>query len=166
MVKKIDYFCGAFLSYLISNGISPALFEAGEKSKIVKFSTNLGDYKVYIKYSTICKLSDRKNARKWDIPFTQKEMDILKDFPERNRKHFFVFVCTDPNMKENEVAVLDYDSGLLCLGNDPVNKERRISVVHKKGSPYMNCYGTARSENQGIQIYKDFNRYFLDKESV
>jgi hypothetical protein len=66
-------FCGAFLSYLISNGISPALFEAGEKSKIVKFSTNLGDYKVYIKYSTICKLSDRKNARKWDIPFLKKK---------------------------------------------------------------------------------------------
>jgi hypothetical protein len=30
----------------------------------------------------------------------------------------------------------------------------------------MNCYGTARSENQGIQIYKDFNKYFLDKASV
>ena len=166
MVKKIDYFCGAFLSYLISNGISPALFEAGEKSKIVKFSTNLGDYKVYIKYSTICKFSNRKSTRKWDVLFTKKEMDILKDFLEQNRKHYFVLVCTDTNMKENEVAVLDYDGGLMCLGNDSVNRERRISVVHKKGSPYMNCYGTARSENQGIQIYKDFNRYFLDKESV
>jgi len=95
MVKKIDYFCGAFLSYLISNGISPALFEAGEKSKIVKFSTNLGDYKVYIKYSTICKFSDRKSTRKWDVLFTKKEMDILKDFLEQNRKHYFVLVCTD-----------------------------------------------------------------------
>jgi hypothetical protein len=163
MVKKIDYFCGAFLSYLISNGITPALFEAGEKSKIVKFSTDLGDYKVYIKYSTTCKASDRKNTRKWDVPFTEKEMDILKNFPEQNRKHFFVLVCTDPDMKENEIAVLDFDNGLKCLGNDSVNKERRISVIHKKGSPYMKCYGTARSENQGIQIYKDFNRYFLDK---
>jgi hypothetical protein len=166
MVKKIDYFCGAFLSYLISNGIASALFEAGEKSKIVKFSTNLGDYKVYFKYSTICKSSGRKNTRKWDVLFTKKEMDILKDFPEQNRKHYFVLVCTDINMRENEVAVLDYDSGLMCLGRDSVNKERRISVVHKKGSPYMNCYGTARSKNQGIQIYKDFNKYFLDKESV
>lgn len=64
MVIKIDFFCGAFLSYLISNGITPALFEAGEKSKIVKFSTDAGDYKVYIKYSTSCKVSDRKNTRK------------------------------------------------------------------------------------------------------
>jgi hypothetical protein len=122
MVKKIDYFCGAFLSYLISNGISPALFEAGEKSKIVKFSTNLGDYKVYIKYSTICKFSDRKSTRKWDVLFTKKEMDILKDFLEQNRKHYFVLVCTDTNMKENEVAVLDYDGGLMCLGNDSVHQ--------------------------------------------
>jgi len=166
MVKKIDYYCGAFLSYLISNGITPALFEAGEKSRIVKFSNNHYDFKVYIKYSTNCKISDRKNTRKWDIFFTERELDMLQNFPEQNRKHFIVMVCTDDNLKENEIAVLDYGDGLLCLGNDTINKERRISVVHKKGSPYMRCYGTARSEEQGIQICKDFNKYFLDKEIV
>lgn len=60
MVKKIDFYCGAFLSYLIFNGITPALFEAGEKSRIVKFSTNLGDFKVYMKYTTNCNQSDKK----------------------------------------------------------------------------------------------------------
>jgi len=80
MVKKIDYFCGAFLSYLISNGIAPALFEAGEKSKIVKFSTNLGDYKVYIKYSTICKFSNRKSTRKWMYCLQKKKWIYLRTF--------------------------------------------------------------------------------------
>jgi len=164
MVKKIDYYCGAFLSYLISNSITPALFEAAERSKIVKFSTDLGDYKAYIKYSTIPKLSERKNTRKWDVVFTRKEMEILKEFPEQNRIHFFIMVCTDSDMKETEIAVLDFESGMECLGDDSVNKERRISVVHKKGSHYMKCYGTAKSENQGIQIYKDFNKYFMNKE--
>ena len=32
-INKVDYFCGAFLSYLISNGVEPTLFEAGEKNK-------------------------------------------------------------------------------------------------------------------------------------
>lgn len=96
--------------------------------------------------------------------FTEKEMDILKDFPEVNRKHYFVLVCTDFDMKEREIAVLNFDDGLICLGDDSVNKGRRISIIHKKGSPYMKCYGTARNEEQGIQIYKDFNKYFLEKE--
>jgi hypothetical protein len=56
-------------------------------------------------------------------------MDIIEKFPEQNRKQFFVLVWTDPDMKENEIAVLNFDDGLKCLGNDPVNKERRISVV-------------------------------------
>lgn len=166
MVIKIDFFCGAFLSYLISNGITPALFEAGEKSKIVKFSTDAGDYKVYIKYSTSCKVSDRKNTRKWDVLFTKKEMEIIHSFPEPDRKLFFVLVCTDSDLKYNEIAVLDYKSGLLCLGEDSVNKERRISVIHRKNSPYMLCYGTAVSENHGVRIYKDFNRYFMQREKI
>jgi hypothetical protein len=164
MINKIDYFCGAFLSFLITNGITPALIETGEKSKIVKFGTDLDDYKVYIKYSTTCKTNDKKNIRKWDITFTNKEMDILQEFLEQKRKHFFVLVCADSRMRETEIAVLDLHDGLKCLGNDPVNKKRRISVIHKKGSPYIKCYGTARDEEEGVRIYKDYQRYFMNKE--
>ena len=37
-INKIDYFCGAFLSYLISNNVEPTLFDAVDKSKIVNFT--------------------------------------------------------------------------------------------------------------------------------
>ena len=36
-VNRIAFFCGAFLSYLITNKVEPTLFEATEKSKIVQF---------------------------------------------------------------------------------------------------------------------------------
>ena len=36
-INKIDFYCGAFLSFLVSNGVEPTLFEAGDKSRILEF---------------------------------------------------------------------------------------------------------------------------------
>lgn len=47
-INKVDYFCGAFLSYLISNGVEPTLFEAGEKAK----SLNLRFVILFIRFSS------------------------------------------------------------------------------------------------------------------
>ena len=60
-INKIDFFSGAFLSYLISNGVKePTLFEATEKSKIIKFSLRNKDYNVYLKYVSTSKQSIQK----------------------------------------------------------------------------------------------------------
>lgn len=161
-IKKVDFYCGAFLSYLITNKIAPTLFEAGENYKTVKFETNCGNYKVYIKYSRSCK-GFKNGTRKWDIYFTDNEMSYIEKFEEmeNNKKLLFALVCTDPKMRENEIAVVDYKDGLRCLGNDPINETRRITIIHKKSSPYMTCYGTAIDEVDGLQIYRDCDKYFL-----
>ena len=52
-INKIDYFIGVFLATIInsSKGV-PALFDETENSKRVEFSTDTGDFNVYIKYTT------------------------------------------------------------------------------------------------------------------
>lgn len=162
-IRKIDFYCGAFLSYLVTNKIAPTLFEAGDTSKIVNFETNYGNYKVYTKYSRLCKKAKKTGERKWDIYFTENEMSCIRELQESNKKLYFVLICTDPNMRENEIAVMDYEDGLKCLGNDPVNETRRITVIHKKASPYMICYGTAVGLKDGTTIFRDFDKYFLAK---
>lgn len=161
-IRKIDFYCGAFLSYLVKNDIPPTLFEAGDNGKIVKFQTNYDYYKIYIKYST-CRRNKRTGDRLWKVIFTDNEMELVNGFSEKNRKLLFIIVCTDPGMTESEFAVIDFEYGLKCLGNDPVNEKRRISVFHKKYSPYMIVYGTAIDKEDGKLIFRDYDKYFMEK---
>ncbi len=46
-VNKIDYFSGAFQAYLTSNGVEPTLFDATDKSKVVKFSLTASSLKLF-----------------------------------------------------------------------------------------------------------------------
>lgn len=156
-IKKVDYYCGAFLSYLIFNGIEPTLFEAGEKSRIIRFGVKKNDYKVLIKYTTAAKESTKasKVSTKWDTIFTQRELEILSTFQESRRISLIVLICTDVDMKNTFFPVLTYDDAIACLGMDTVNKQKRISISHLKGSPYISCYGTALSDIKALQ--KDYN---------
>jgi hypothetical protein len=52
-INKEDYFIGVFVSTILKStkGV-PALFDATGKNKRVEFTTDLGDFNVYVKYST------------------------------------------------------------------------------------------------------------------
>ena len=54
-INKTDYFCGAFLSYLISNNVEPTLFDAVDKSKVVNFTQKNRDYNVYLSMLVLVK---------------------------------------------------------------------------------------------------------------
>lgn len=162
IVRKVDFYCGAFLSYLITNKVEPTLFEAGDKSKILRFTIGQYDYKAFLKYSTKPNASTKadKTSTRWDTIFTEKEMGFLTQYPEKERKNIVVIVCTDEKMKNTFFAVIDYDDAVRCLGNDPVNKQRRISVSHLKKSPKIDVYGTAISDENACQYDYNCDNYF------
>ena len=68
-INKIDYFIGVFLTTILnsSNGV-PALFDATDNSKKIEFTTDIGEYNVYIKYSTKLKKT-KKNSNPTIIIF-------------------------------------------------------------------------------------------------
>lgn len=160
LIKKVDYYCGAFVSYLVSKGNNLTLFEATDNSKIAQFAVASSDFKVYIKYSATCKVTNKRTCRKWDINFTDKEVDILYDFNKENCKMYFVIVCTDKKMKNTEVAVLDFKKAMRCLGKDKINNTRRITIIHEKGSKYLHYYGVAVDKTNAYSTLKDFEGYF------
>lgn len=153
IVRKVDFYCGAFLSYLITNKVEPTLFEAGDKSKILRFTIGKNDYKAFLKYSTKPNVSTKadKISTRWDTIFTEKDLRFLRTYSEENRQNIVVIVCTDGKMKNTFFAVIDYTDAQLCLGDDSVNKERRISITHLKGSDKINVYGTAISDKNAFQ---------------
>jgi len=162
-VNKVDFYCGAFLSYLITNKVEPTLFDATDKSKVVRFSLKTTDYNIYVKYNSSPKKSiiNDKEYTKWDFIFTEKEKDFLLDnFAVDNRENLVVLVCTNEKLKDTCFAVLTFEQALSCLGDDKVNKQWRITVKHKKKSEHLYCHGTALSDNNAIQVYNDSDYYF------
>lgn len=165
-INKIDYFCGAFLSFLVSEKVAPTLFEAGDSSKIIRYTTDNDDYKIYLKYSANAKVHTVKHIEftKWTINFTPKDMDRLNDFYEKGRTNYLVCVCTNNNLTETSIAVLTFDEAIKCLGNDAANGQKTLAIKHQKSSSKFNCYGTALDKDKAIEPYYDFRKYFSTKE--
>lgn len=163
-INKIDFFTGVFLSYLVSNKVKePTLFDAVDKSKVIKFSLRDKDYNSYIKYVSKSKTSTQggKMYSKWDVIFTEKEKDFLTyNFIEQDKNNVVILVCANENFKDTYFAVLDVEDAFKCLGNDEVNKQYRITVKRQKGSKYVDCYGTALSDKSAIQIKYNFDEVF------
>lgn len=134
-VNKIDFYCGAFLSYLITNGVEPTLFDASDKSKIVTYTLRNNEYNTYLKYSSQNEqtiIAD-KTYLKWNFVFTNTEKDIVfHSFKKYGKENIMVLVCTTKDLKETFFGVLSYDEAVKCLGNDSVNKQCRITVKRQK----------------------------------
>lgn len=152
------------MSYLISNGINePTLFDASEKSKIVKFSLKDKDYNAYLKYISAPRVSIRaeKTYFQWDIVFTNSEKNYLTtSFVEEGKENIVVLVCSNENFKDTYFAIIGIKNALKCLGNDSVNEQTRITIKRQKGSKYVYCYGTALSDKNAIELKYNFDEYF------
>lgn len=168
-VNKVDFYCGAFLSYLISNKVEPTLFNANEKSKVVQFLLKNTDYNVYVKYVSAGKLFNIKGKQhtRWEVIFQKSERDYLvNDFCKSNFKNIVVLVCANKDFKDTYFAILTYDQAIQCLGNDAINNQFRISVKHQKKSPNAYCYGTALSDNNAIAIPYNVDTFFGFNDKV
>lgn len=162
-VNKVDFYCGAFLSYLISNGVEPTLFDVTENSKVIEFTVGKSDYKAYIKYVS----TERKNTKggkkfsNWSVIFSEKEKSfVLNDFEQKNKVNIVVLVCTNKNLKDTCFAVLNYDDAIKCIGHDDINGQARISVSHQKKSSDLYCHGTALSDENAVKTPFNADKYF------
>lgn len=162
-INKVDFFCGAFLSYLITNGIEPTLFDAGDKSKVVKFTLRNTDYNAYVKYvstSSKGKISGKEHTL-WSINFSDAENDFINTrFEDCCRENIVVLVCGNENLRDTCLAVLSLNEAKTCLGEDNKNTQRRISVKHSKGGRYLSCYGTALPDTRAIKLKYNYDEYF------
>ena len=162
-VNKVDFYCGAFLAYLITNGVEPTLFDAAENSKIIGFSQGTTDFNAYLKYVTTSKTSilRGKQYTRWDVVFSEAEKNYLYEaFAEEGKENIVVLVCANEDFKDTYFAVLSLEQAKECIGFDDVNKQVRISLRHLKGSKYVECYGTALVDTDAFKIKYNFDDYF------
>lgn len=150
-IAKEDFYCGAFLSFLLNNGIKPALFEEGivDNRKIYDFTTDKDDFRVYVKFTEKpSSKSDSKGTNIWNFPFTDKQVEEIKNLPCDNRQVYFVFICGNLILNETKIAVVSYADVLQCIDINRIDKYKSQSIKVKlgKGGHNFQVYGTARAD--------------------
>lgn len=150
-LTREDFYCGAFLSYLLNNGIVPALFD--DKSdltrKVYDFTTDKGDFRVYVKCSERpSSKSDNKNSSLWSFPFTEKQVDEIRSINDNSRQLYFAFVCAKTELNQSRIAVVPAEIVLQCIDVTRTRKYKQQSVKIRlaKGEWNFSVYGTARDD--------------------
>lgn len=162
MIKKLDYYVGAFVSFLLTHNITPALFEGSNDSKVVTFDTDNGAYNLYVKYCGKPKELKQKNKqyRKWSILFAEKELNSFLAYPQSEKKNLLVVICTDAEFKSTKVVVLTFEQALQCLGEDAINKTRNIHIKLAENAHKFECHGTGLNDKTPILVTTKYTSFF------
>lgn len=168
-INKIDYFVGAFLTTILnsSKGV-PAIFDDTESNKRVEFSTDTGDFNVYIKYSTKVRKArtsingKRKSKFSWNIAFTESEYKVLRDsFKKEDRENLLCLVCTNEKFYPTYMAVLSYEDALKCLENSTGSGSRKIVVTRIGREHDFYCYGVGFNKEDYIKCPVDGAKFLV-----
>lgn len=150
-IAKADYFGGVFLTTILkSSNAVPMLCDASGEIKRVVFDTDMGDFNVYVKYSTSRKtgwdynFAPKKKRTYWNVNFGENEYDYLKDdFQLDGKKNLLAMVCTDKSLSESWIAILDLEQTLACLKLATDGGNRTITVSRTGRSHTFDCSGVA-----------------------
>lgn len=151
MIKKEDFYCGAFLSVLLNNRIVPALFEEriDANRKIYDFTTDKGDFRIYIKYAEKPSSKSKiKDSFIWNFSFTENQIDEINAINSEGRNLYFIFICGRKSFNKSRIAVVPKDIVFQCidLNREDKYKSQEVKIRHIKGHWNFDVYGTARSD--------------------
>lgn len=146
-LKTADYYYGAVLSTLFNNHINPALIESGDDRQVYDFTTNKGDFRMFVKYRAEKKPTKTDGYFSWEFNLTG-DAEEIKEYI-RQGKHLVLFlVCGSENLKESELAILDTDDlvELFELGKNTISISRK-----KNEKAYRIAIGGGRSNSKQIK---------------
>lgn len=151
IIAKEDFYCGSFLSCLLNNGVSPALFEHGDDQnrKIYDFIAGKSDYRVYVKSSHAPSSVSLKNESSiWNFSFTEAQIDEIKEISLNAPNFFFVFVCGEKKLNASKIAIAPKDIIFKCIDLNRKDKYKKqcVKVRFIKGHWDFDFYGTAWSD--------------------
>lgn len=146
-LKAADFYYGAVLSTLFNNHINPALIEGGDDRQVYDFTTDKGDFRMFVKYRAENKKTKRHDYFSWDFNLVN-DIDEIKSYISAGKKLVLFLVCGMENLKDSELAILDEDdlTELFELGKNTITISRK-----KNEKAYRIAIGGGRSNSKQIK---------------
>lgn len=146
-LKTADFYYGAVLSTLFNNHINPALIEGGDDRQVYDFTTNKGDFRMFVKYRAENKRTKRVDYFSWDFNLIN-DIDEIKGYIAEGKNLVLFLVCGMKDLKDSELAILDKGDliELFELGKNT------ITISRKKGEKfYRIAVGGGRTNSKQIK---------------
>ena len=146
-LKVQDFYYGAFLSALLNTtGSRPVLFDETGSRRIYCLETdNMGECYVFTKFVTQKKADAQKRWR-WTFLFSPAEVEKIQELHQRKANVKLALICAKEGFAESELAVVDYNDAMDCLGIDKGVKTYRISIKTMDNQHGLRMYGSGRSD--------------------
>ena len=146
-LKAADFYYGAFLSALLNTpGGRPSLFDETDSRRIYCLETNNNEECfLFAKY-----VKDRKNKTDrfshWIFNFTDSEIEKLQELRAEKGNVKLVLICVKEGFSDSELAIVDYNEAIDCLGVHCGIKAYRINVKAIENKHGLRIYGSGRSD--------------------
>ncbi len=151
MVKKADYYYGAFLSSLLNSaGKKPSLFERSENDSrriyVVNTENSSNPYVIFAKYASKGRSND-KGSCSWTFVFSDNEISRLTDLSKDRYAVRIALICAEEDLRGGEIALLTFGELDDCLGLTLGTAGSRSVVVKRMERKHGLClYGSGRAE--------------------
>lgn len=147
-LKVSDFYYGAFLSAFLNNprGL-PSLFDETDARNIYRLDTNNSDngYIFYVKYKTK-KSADKKGRWHWSFSFSDSEIDTILELHKQPSQVKIALICVKDGFDDSELAIIDYEPAMDCLGVTAGVKQYKIDIKTTPGKHGLRMYGSGRSD--------------------
>ena len=148
MLKTTDFYYGAFLSVLLNYANKkPSLFDKTDSRRIYRITTENSkkDYMIFTKA-----VNEQKNKANtfhhWIFNFTNDEIITLQKLHNEYGNVKVSLICFTDELKDGEVALIDYDQAMECMGVTKNIVPYRLNIKAVGGKHGLKMYGSGRSD--------------------
>ena len=152
-MKESDFYYGAVISTLINNKICPALVESGKDRQIYEFTTDQGDFKLFLKYRSAPKTKNKYGYRSWQFSFTESDLKELYQYIAEDKHLSVGLVCSESKLGDSMYAVLHKEELKELLETGKTS----FTISIKKRKQYFRIsVGGGRDNAKRIPTNRDF----------
>lgn len=148
VLKVADFYYGAFLSALLNYaGKKPSLFDQSSSRRIYRLTTDNTpkDYMIYTKY-VLARKNKSDEFDHWIFQFTEEEIQKLISMQEESQNVQLALICVKEGLKDSEIALVDYNMAMDCMGIGTGIKSYRINIKAVDNKHGLRMYGSGRSD--------------------
>lgn len=126
-LKEADFYYGSIISMLLNNEICPVLVEGGADRQVYEFTTNEGDFKLFLKYRSEPIQTKTEGYQSWQFGFSADDIAELRRYISENKHLSVGLVCGMNTLSNSEYAVLHKEEigQLLDAGKTSVTISRK-----------------------------------------
>lgn len=147
-LKVTDFYYGSFLSAFLNNpSCRPSLFDDSEARNIFRLETdNCQEGYIFFAKFVSKKAPDMKKRWHWTFQFSDAEVTKLKELSQQCSNVKLALICAKDGLKDSELAIVDYDQAMDCLGVDVGLRTYKIDIKTIPGQHGLRMYGSGRSD--------------------